>query len=242
MQYLFSQSEKLFQRRDWGGYLCFLATADSVGTQSFGITAVVRMNKLIHSPHVHDDSDEIFYVLRGHGKQLLRNEDGTDSIYDINPGDTVYLTKNRWHGTSNFSDTEQLDMLLVNYFYNGQSDANICGVIPAGSVACVQTDFGYREQILTSESCGTDAVHGEVLTLLPGKVLAGIADAAEGFFFVISGEAISIAPAQQLTEGTQLFLFQNDKYHIENRSDRPVRLLYLCAGNAQKTVKEDTTS
>ena len=93
MQYLFSQAEDRFQLRDWGGYLCFLATADSADARKFGVTAIVRMDQLIHDPHVHDDSDEIFYVLRGHGKQLLRNPDGTDTVYDIAPGDTVYLTK-----------------------------------------------------------------------------------------------------------------------------------------------------
>ena len=76
MQYLFSQAEDRFQLREWGGYLCFLATADSAAARKFGVTAIVRMDQLIHDPHVHDDSDEIFYVLRGHGKQLLRNPDG----------------------------------------------------------------------------------------------------------------------------------------------------------------------
>ena len=134
MQYLFSQAEDRFQLREWGGYLCFLATADSAAARKFGVTAIVRMDQLIHDPHVHDDSDEIFYVLRGHGKQLLRNPDGTDTVYDIAPGDTVYLTKNRWHGTSNFSDSEQLDMLLINYFYDGQSNPAIRGVVPADSI------------------------------------------------------------------------------------------------------------
>ena len=89
MQYLFSQAEDRFQLRDGGGYLCFLAAADSADARKFGVTAIVRMDQLIHDPHVHDDSDEIFYVLRGHGKQLLRNPDGTDTVYDIAPGDTA---------------------------------------------------------------------------------------------------------------------------------------------------------
>ena len=61
MQYLFSQAEDRFQLRDWGGYLCFLATADSADARKFGVTAIVRMDQLIHDPHVHDDSDEIEY-------------------------------------------------------------------------------------------------------------------------------------------------------------------------------------
>ncbi len=176
MQYLFSQAEDRFQLREWGGYLCFLATADSAAARKFGVTAIVRMDQLIHDPHVHDDSDEIFYVLRGHGKQLLRNPDGTDTVYDIAPGDTVYLTKNRWHGTSNFSDSEQLDMLLINYFYDGQSNPAIRGVVPADSVPCEQAVFGSREWVLTPERCGTEVVEfirhktRDRLTLGPGTL------------------------------------------------------------------------
>ena len=50
MQYLFSQAEDRFQLRDWGGYLCFLATADSADARKFGVTAIVRMDQLIHDP------------------------------------------------------------------------------------------------------------------------------------------------------------------------------------------------
>ena len=42
MQYLFSQAEDRFQLRDWGGYLCFLATADSAAARKFGVTAISR--------------------------------------------------------------------------------------------------------------------------------------------------------------------------------------------------------
>lgn len=233
MQYLFSQAEDRFQLRDWGGYLCFLATADSAAARKFGVTAIVRMDQLIHDPHVHDDSDEIFYVLRGHGKQLLRNPDGTDTVYDIAPGDTVYLTKNRWHGTSNFSDSEQLDMLLINYFYDGQSNPAIRGVVPADSVPCEQAVFGSREWVLTPERCGTENVRGEVLTILPGNTLAGKAEAAEMFFFVVSGEAVSAVPEARLAAGTQLFLFRGDEYRIENRGEQAVRLFCLSADDAQ---------
>ena len=233
MQYLFSQAEDRFQLRDWGGYLCFLATADSADARKFGVTAIVRMDQLIHDPHIHDDSDEIFYVLRWHGKQLLRNPDGTDTVYDIAPGDTVYLTKNRWHGTSNFSDSEQLDMLLINYFYDGQSSPAIRGVVPAGSVPCEQTAFGSRERVLTPARCGTEDVRGEVLTILPGKTLAGRTEASEMFFFVVSGEAVSAVPEARLAAGTQLFLFRGDEYQIENRGEQPVRLFCLSADDAQ---------
>lgn len=234
MQYLFSQAEDRFQLREWGGYLCFLATADSAAARKFGVTAIVRMDQLIHDPHVHDDSDEIFYVLRGHGKQLLRNPDGTDTVYDIAPGDTVYLTKNRWHGTSNFSDSEQLDMLLINYFYDGQSNPAIRGVVPP-------TPFpASRRCSAAASGCSRGALrHGERARRgaddFAGKTLAGKAEAAEMFFFVISGEAVSAVPEARLAAGTQLFLFRGDEYRIENRGEQAVRLFCLSAGTMRRT-------
>lgn len=124
-------------------------------------------------------------------------------------------------------------MLLINYFYDGQSNPAIRGVVPADSVPCEQAVFGSREWVLTPERCGTENVRGEVLTILPGKTLAGKAEAAEMFFFVISGEAVSAVPEARLAAGTQLFLFRGDEYRIENRGEQAVRLFCLSADDAQ---------
>lgn len=40
-------------------------------------------------------------------------------------------------------------MLLINYFYDGQSNPAIRGVVPADSVPCEQAVFGSREWVLT---------------------------------------------------------------------------------------------
>ena len=107
------------------------------------------------------------------------------------------------------------------------------GVAPAGSVPCEQTACGSRERVLTPARCGTEDVRGEVLTILPGKTLAGRAEASEMFFFVVSGEAVSAVPEARLAAGTQLFLFRGDEYQIENRGEQPVRLFCLSADDAQ---------
>lgn len=87
--------------------------------------------------------------------------------------------------------------------------------------------------MLTPARCGTEDVRGEVLTILPGKMLAGRAEASEMFFFVVSGEAVSAVLEARLTAGTQLFLFRGDEYQIENRGEQPVRLFCLSADDAQ---------
>ena len=87
--------------------------------------------------------------------------------------------------------------------------------------------------MLTPARCGTEDVRGEVLTILPGKTLAGRAEASEMFFFVVSGEAVSAVPEARLAAGTQLFLFRGDEYQIENRGEQPVRLFCLSADDAQ---------
>ena len=231
-QHLYYAGEDRYQLRDWGGYLCFLATDAIAGVKHFSVTAVVRMNRLIHDPHVHDDSDEIFYVLKGRGRQLLRNADGTDTVYDIAPGDTVYLTKNRWHGTSNFSPEEQLDMLLINYVYDGQSSPNIKGVVPADSVNPEKTPYGSRAQVISPQPSEGKNLIGEVLTILPGKQLSGTVDDSEEFFFNVSGAAqiaINGDAAQPFPVRTQAFFLRGDSFRIENASREPVRLFCLRA-------------
>ena len=106
-------------------------------------------------------------------------------------------------------------------------------MVSAGSVPCEQAAFGSREWVLTPERCGTENVRGEVLTILPGNTLAGKAEAAEMFFFVVSGEAVSAVPEARLAAGTQLFLFRGDEYRIENRGEQAVRLFCLSADDAQ---------
>lgn len=231
-QHIFTSNDESFVLRDWGGYLCFLGDENSVGSKAFGVTAIVRMDQLIHDPHVHDDSDEMFYVLSGQGRQLLRNEDGTDTVFDICPGDVVFLTKNRWHGTSNFSADEQLDMLLINYFYDGQSDPHIVGVVPAGSVPAEETPYGSKVAVITQKNCGTGTVRGNVLKILPGKKLEGVVGGCEEFFFAvnagavvcINGEAEQFLPAR-----TQVFLFKGETYAFENTSLESVTVFQLCA-------------
>lgn len=230
-QHIFCSSDEGFVLRDWGGYLCFLGTEQTVESKAFRVTAIVRMGHLIHDPHVHDDSDEMFYVLSGQGRQLLRGADGQDQVYDIRPGDAVYLTKNRWHGTSNFSSEEQLDMLLINYYYDGQSDPNIKGVIPAGSVAPAETPYGSCAAVITSETCGVSGIVGEVLTLLPGKVLEGTVDGDEAFVFSVSQDLqIHIngsSQAEALPRRAQAFFSHGESYRIENTASQPAQLFRL---------------
>ena len=230
-QHIFCTEDEKFVLRDWGGYLCFLGTDATVGSKSFGVTAVVRMEQLIHDPHVHGDSDEIFYVLSGQGRQLLRCADGRDVSYDIGPGDTVYLTKNRWHGTSNFSAEKKLDMLLINYYYNGQSDPRIMGVVPAGSVVPTETAYGTSAMVISEETCGVGGIAGEVLTLLPGNCLKSTVKGDEAFLFSISHDLyirINDAPqAEPLPRHAQAFFFRGEHYCIENRTSEPAQLFYL---------------
>lgn len=230
-QHIFCTKDENFVLRDWGGYLCFLGTEDSVASKAFGVTAIVRMDRLIHDPHVHDDSDEIFYVLSGQGRQLLRSADGQDQVYDICPGDTVYLTKNRWHGTSNFSSEEQLDMLLINYFYQGQSNPNITGVIPAGSVAPITTPYGSCAAVITDKTCGVAGIVGEVLTLLPGRTLEGTVDGDEAFVFSVSSDLLirinGSSQVESLPRRAQAFFFQGESYRIENPTSQPAQLFRL---------------
>ena len=127
-----------------------------------GVTAVLRMGQgLTHSTHTHDDCDEIILVLNGEGSQLFQEEDGTEIRYDLHPDDLLYIAKNRVHRTDNLSKTDDLELFIINYFCDGQSDVHVKGFLPG---ACSTT-----QNILTPATCGSSTVNGESLTVAPGQ-------------------------------------------------------------------------
>ena len=101
---------------------------DSAQSKLLGVTAVSRMGQgLTHSTHTHDDCDEIILVLNGEGSQLFQEEDGTEIRYDLHPDDLLYIAKNRVHRTDNLSKTDDLELFIINYFCDGQSDVHVKG-------------------------------------------------------------------------------------------------------------------
>ncbi len=58
--------------------------------------------------HVHNDEEQVYYVLRGHGTVTLGQERCA-----VGPGHAVYIPLGTQHGVSNDSPTELLEYLYV---------------------------------------------------------------------------------------------------------------------------------
>lgn len=226
-------TDDAFELRPWGGRMCFLGTEDSAGSKLLGVTAVLRMGqKLTHSIHVHDDCDEVILVLNGSGRQIFQGEDGSQVTYDLHPGDLLYIGKNRVHRTDNLSETGDLELFIVNYFYNGPAaDPSVKGLIPAGSVAEEQTSWGQCARVIVPETSGSDTCTGELVTLQPGKVFEHTVTSAEEFAFCVSGTALVRQGDEAHTLPTygQAFFFQAESCRFENQSHEPVKLFFMHA-------------
>ena len=230
MNVLYTKDDS-FELRPWGGRMCFLGTEDSVKSKLFGVTAVLRMGqKLTHSIHTHDDCDEVIFVLGGEGRQLFQ-ENGEEIVYDLRPGDLLYIAKNRVHRTDNVSLTDDLELFIVNYFCEGQSDAGVKGYIAAGESPARETAFGKSSAIVTEETCGNKTCTIELITLEPGKKIENSVACSEEFIFCLAGEAV-ISDGHEvvsLSKHAQAFFFKGETYSINNTTNEPVQLLCACA-------------
>ena len=174
---------------------------------------------LTHSTHTHDDCDEIILVLNGEGSQLFQEEDGTEIRYDLHPVDLLYIAKNRVHRTDNLSKTDDLELFIINYFCDGQSDVHVKGFLPG---ACSTT-----QNILTPATCGSSTVNGESLTVAPGQTVQIPMTRKEGFVFAISGEGKvngEVLPTHALA-----FFTKGEACSVENMSDATLRLFCMQA-------------
>ena len=76
------------------GLAKWLVTADD-STMSLG--EVVVLPGMSHEWHVHEASDELVYVLSGHGEFSV----GDHTRFPIGPGDAVHIPTGVWHDSHN---------------------------------------------------------------------------------------------------------------------------------------------
>jgi oxalate decarboxylase/phosphoglucose isomerase-like protein (cupin superfamily) len=226
--------EENFELRPWGGYMCFLATPELVNSKKLAVGAVLRMKSgLCHDAHLHDDCDEILFVLEGTGRQSFWDEDGAEISYDIHPGDVIYIAKNRKHLTDNISADKELRLFIVNYCVQGQSDPHVKGLIPASASLSQETDYGSFTNVIRKETCGNQSITGNFLTVEPKASFAAAPVSNEELFFILdgSGEIVYGEGEKERREAickeTLGFFHKGEVCSIINTSDVPLRLLHL---------------
>lgn len=54
-----------------------------------------------HSRHNHPGSEEIIFVISGHGQQMVEDPEGNPEVRDVGPGCTIFVPESRFHSTLN---------------------------------------------------------------------------------------------------------------------------------------------
>lgn len=83
------------------------------GPKNLGTTQLVLGNTTLQPgeetiEHVHDYSEEIWYILRGRGTVMLES-----IVYDVIPGDIIFTKRGQKHKISN-EGNEEMEFLFVS--------------------------------------------------------------------------------------------------------------------------------
>ena len=92
------ENQRPVQSLDWG-VLKWLVTPDEVPGARVTFGEVLLLPGKGHERHNHPDSEEILYVLSGHGEQML--DDGGERWFPVGAGDTIYVPQAMFHATIN---------------------------------------------------------------------------------------------------------------------------------------------
>lgn len=231
-QHIFKTKEENFELRPWGGRMCFLSTEERTGCNKIIISAVLHMEHgLCHDGHVHDDMDEILFVLDGIGRHIFWDDDGNEKSYEIHPDDVLYIAKNRKHCTQNCSAEKELELFIINYIAPVQSDLKVSGMIPVDSIPWKDRGYVSTADVIQEKTCGNNSIAGGFLTLQPDSHISFDEIKDEELVFVLDGDAeISYngSEGRQAFEKASLGFFKcGDNYSLYNGSNAPVRFIRL---------------
>jgi oxalate decarboxylase/phosphoglucose isomerase-like protein (cupin superfamily) len=92
---------------EWGLIKPLVATANTGGPE-VSLMHVVLLPGEGHERHNHPASDEILYILSGHGEQMVDDSD----TFAVGPGQAVFIPKGAFHSTVNVG-WEPLTLLAI---------------------------------------------------------------------------------------------------------------------------------
>jgi oxalate decarboxylase/phosphoglucose isomerase-like protein (cupin superfamily) len=65
-----------------------------------------------HTRHNHPGSEEIIFIVKGNGEQMVEDEDGTPVTRAVGPGCSIFIPESRFHSTQNTGD-EPMEIFVV---------------------------------------------------------------------------------------------------------------------------------
>ena len=84
-----------------------LLTPETVGCKNMDLGILWLDKNKKTKPNVHPNSEEMFYILKGHGKIIVENESA-----DIEPGMAIYIIPNVIHSFENTGNEKMVFLLM----------------------------------------------------------------------------------------------------------------------------------
>lgn len=96
---------------DWGR-LALTCAPEVNGAAQFSAGVVFVPPGQGHSRHNHPGAEEIIFILKGRGEQMIEDENGNPQTREVGPGCTVFIPESRFHATRNIG-SEAMEIFVV---------------------------------------------------------------------------------------------------------------------------------
>lgn len=96
---------------DWGR-LALTVGPDVNGAKQFSAGVVFVPPGQGHTRHNHPGSEEIIFIIKGNGEQMVEDEAGVPDTRQVGPGCTIFIPESRFHSTQNTGD-EPMEIFVV---------------------------------------------------------------------------------------------------------------------------------
>jgi oxalate decarboxylase/phosphoglucose isomerase-like protein (cupin superfamily) len=96
---------------DWGR-LALTCAPEVNGATQFSAGVVFVPLGQGHTRHNHPGAEEIIFIIKGTGEQMIEDENGKPETREVGPGCTVFIPESRFHATKNIG-TEPMEIFVV---------------------------------------------------------------------------------------------------------------------------------
>jgi oxalate decarboxylase/phosphoglucose isomerase-like protein (cupin superfamily) len=96
---------------DWGR-LALTIGPDVNGAKAFSAGVVFVPPGKGHTRHNHPGAEEIIFIIKGNGEQMVEDEAGNPETRNVGAGCTIFIPESRFHATQNTGD-EPMEIFVV---------------------------------------------------------------------------------------------------------------------------------
>lgn len=96
---------------DWGR-LALTCAPEVNGSKQFSAGVVFVPPGKGHGRHNHPGAEEIIFIIKGQGEQMVEDEDGKPDTRVVRAGCTIFVPESRYHSTQN-TGSEPMEIFVV---------------------------------------------------------------------------------------------------------------------------------